>query len=119
MFAAVDVRAESHAVFAEFAQPGQAHDLKSAGIRQNRLIPVHKLMQAAHFLHQIGARPQHQVISIAEQNFRPGSRHRFRHHRLNRAAGADRHKSRRIDNSVFGIKFTQAAFAAFFDYFVF
>ena len=111
IFFAVNVRTELHPFFAQFAQAGQAHDLKTAGIGQNRLRPVHKLVQAAHFFHQIGARTEHQMISVAEQYLRAGCRHRLRHHRLDRGAGADRHEGGGVDNSVFGMKTSAAGFA--------
>ena len=49
MLAAVDVRRERHAVVIELATVLQAKDLKTAGIGQDRSVPLHESMQAAGF----------------------------------------------------------------------
>ena len=108
------MRAEGHTLFRQFAQPRQAHNLKAAGIGQNRLIPVHKFVQAAHFFNQISPRTKHQMVSVAEQNLCACCRDGFRHHGFYRAAGANGHKCRRINSAVFGMEFAEAGFAAAF-----
>ena len=106
--------AESYTFFRQLAQAGKAHDLETAGISQNRLIPIHKPMQAAHFFDQISTGAEHQVISIAQQNLRARCRHGFRKHCLDRTTGTDRHKSRRINRTVFGMQFAKTGFSRFF-----
>lgn len=54
------------------------------------------------------------MIRIAEQYLCAGFGHGFRHHRLDGAASADRHKGRRFDRAVPGMQTTAARFALFF-----
>ncbi len=70
IFAAVDMRLEGDAGLVELPQLRQRHDLKAAGIRQNRVRPVHEFLQATQFGDALRARPQHQVIGIAEDDIR-------------------------------------------------
>ena len=116
---AIDVRAESNAIFAEFAQAGQTHYLKAAGIGQYGLVPIHKLVQTAHFFNQISPRTQHQMVRIAKQNLCAGSGNGFRHHRLNGGTGANRHKCRRIDDTMLGVQFAETGLSRTFQYFKF
>src|SRR5215471_1954575 len=44
---AIDMRTEGHAFVLDLAQLRQRHDLKSAGVGQNRARPVHEPMQTA------------------------------------------------------------------------
>jgi len=50
------MRAESYALFLDFAQPRQRKYLKSTGIRQDRFVPGHKFMKAAHLLDDLVSR---------------------------------------------------------------
>ena len=74
------------------AQLGQRHDLEAAGIRQDRPRPVHEAVQSAEPRDTFGARPQHQVVGVAEHDPGSGRAHRVRGHRLHGAGGADRHE---------------------------
>ena len=65
---AVDMRAEGDALLVELAQLRQRHDLEAAGIGQDRMRPADELVQAAEPRHALGARPQHQVIGVAEDD---------------------------------------------------
>ena len=68
MSAAVQVRLESHAVFADVAQRAQAENLISAAVGQDRPIPSHESMQSAESCDRFVSRPQEKVIGIAKQN---------------------------------------------------
>ena len=65
---AVDMGLKGHAAFVELAQLRERHDLKAAGIGEDRPWPVHELMQAAERGDALGARPQHQMIGVGEHD---------------------------------------------------
>jgi hypothetical protein len=99
---AVDMGLERHAVGIELAQAGQRHDLKPARIGQDRARPIHEPVQPSERRDPLGARPEHQVIGIAEHHGGTGGAHRVRRHRLHRAGGANRHEHRRRHIAVRG-----------------
>jgi len=88
---------EGHALFRQLAQPRQAHHLKPAGIGEDRLVPVHELMQPAQTVDPFGSGAQHQMIGIAQQDIRTGRGDAFGHHRLDRGGSAHRHEGRRAN----------------------
>ena len=53
---AVDMRLEGHAGLVDLPQGCQRHHLEAAGIRQDRIGPVHELVQAAELRHPLRAR---------------------------------------------------------------
>ena len=59
--------------------------------------PAGEFMQAAKPRHALGAGPQHQMIGIAQDDVGADAAHLVHIHRLDRAAGADRHEGRRAD----------------------
>ena len=65
---AVEVALELHALFRDLADLRQAHDLEAAAIGKDRLFPAHERMQPAEFGYAFRARPQHEVIRVAEQD---------------------------------------------------
>jgi hypothetical protein len=69
-FAAVDGRAEAHAFLRDLAQRRQAEYLETAGIRQDRPLPVHEAMQPAVRADHLHPRTQHQVEGVAEDDLR-------------------------------------------------
>ena len=97
---AIHRRAERHALLGDFAQIAQAEHLKTARIGQNRLVPIHKLMQTAVHLHHIHARTQPQVKSIAQNNLCIDFAQHIGCHALDRAISANRHKNRRLHHAV-------------------
>jgi hypothetical protein len=97
---AVDMRAEGDAGLAHLAQLGQRHHLVAAGIREDGARPVHEFVQAAEAFDALGARPQHQVIGVAQQDLGSGGGDRLRLHRLHRRRRADGHEGRRLDGAV-------------------
>ena len=83
---------ERHAILGQLAQIRQGHHLKPARVRQNRLIPVHELVQTAQSVDPLRRGAQHQVIGIAQQNIGTGCGNAFGHHRLDGCCGPNRHK---------------------------
>ncbi len=60
------MRVKAHALLCDPAQSGERKHLKTARIRQDRMRPVHKPMQAAHVAHDLLARTQVEVIGVRE-----------------------------------------------------
>lgn len=63
---AVNVAFEGHAVVINFAGLCEGKNLKAARIREHGLVPLHKLVQAAHVAHQFVAGTQVKVIGVAQ-----------------------------------------------------
>ena len=57
---------ERHALLLDLSESGQGKDLKSAGIRQDRAVPRHEFVQAAHVAHNLVTRTQMQMIGIGK-----------------------------------------------------
>ena len=102
---------EGDAILVEFAQAGERHHLEAAGIGQDRAGPIHHLVQPAQRRHPLGARAQHQMVGVGEDEFRPGRAHRIGHHRLDGAGGADRHEHRRRHVAMRGVQRAETGLA--------
>ena len=63
---AVEVRGECHALFFDFAQARKGKYLKPAAVGQDRAVPVHKLVEAAHLSNHIVAGAQMQVVRVGK-----------------------------------------------------
>ena len=96
---AVDMRLEGDALLVDAPELGQRHDLIAAGIGEDRLVPMHELVQAAELGDALGAGPQHQMIGVGEDDVGAGRRHVLGEHGLDRGAGADRHEGRRAHDA--------------------
>ena len=98
--AAVQMRAEAHALIRHLAQLAQAEDLKAAGVGEQRARPAHKAVQPAHAPDGLVAGPQIEVVSVAEDDLYA---QRFQHvlrNGLDRSGGAHRHEDRRLHRAV-------------------
>jgi hypothetical protein len=62
------VRAERHALLADFAKIGQAENLEPARVCEDGSIPLHEPMQPAHAPNGFDSGPQIKMVGIAEQN---------------------------------------------------
>ena len=99
------MRLKQHPFFGNFIQICQTMHLKSAAIRQNRPLPVHKSVQTTCLSHQIHTRPQIKMVCIAQNNTRIQISQLLLRKRLNRAQCTHRHKNwgfhspmRRVEN---------------------
>jgi len=90
---------KDNASFANLAHLGQAVNLKTAGIGQDRFIPVHEIMQVAMLADNLCAGPQHQVKGIAQYDLGTDVGQFFRCHSFDCAIGADRHEGRCFDGA--------------------
>ena len=68
---AVDMGGEIDPLLLDLPQGGQGEHLKSAGVRQNGAVPVHKLVEAPHLPHDLIAGAQVQVVGVAELDLAP------------------------------------------------
>ena len=55
---------EMHALFLDLPKSCKRKHLKSAGIRQDRFVPVHKLMQSAELFYNLISRSHMKMICI-------------------------------------------------------
>ena len=67
-FASVDMGGEVHALLLDSAQRGQREHLKSAAVGQDRSIPIHELVQAAHLTDNLVARADMQMVGVGQLN---------------------------------------------------
>ena len=70
--------------------------------------PVHERVQAAKRRDALGARPQHQVIGVAEQDVGAGRAHGRGVHALDGRLRADRHEGGRAHRAVRGRNLAEA-----------
>ena len=98
--ASVQMAAEMNALFLDFAQTCEREYLESAGIRQNRLVPAHELVQPASLADQLLTGADMQVVGIGEDNLRTDFVQLARGHALDRCLCADRHENRGLDVAV-------------------
>ena len=71
-------------------------------------MPIHETMQATKPRNAFSARPQHEVIGIAEHHARTRGAYRIRRHGLYRAGGADRHENRRWHFTMGRVQYARA-----------
>lgn len=53
-------------LFFDFTEPRQGKHLKSAGVRKNRLVPGHKLVQTSQFLYDFIPGTHMQMVGIGQ-----------------------------------------------------
>ena len=92
---AVNMRLKGNALFGQFAQLGERHHLKAAGVGEDRMRPIHEFVQAPKRGDALRCWSQHQVIGIAEHNIRASLSNMLWEHRLHRRRRTDRHESGR------------------------
>jgi hypothetical protein len=61
---------------------------------------VHEAVQTAEFIDEVGARSQHEMEGVAEDDLGAETLELLGRHRLDRTVGADRHEGRRLDRAV-------------------
>ncbi len=88
-----------HALFRQLAHRGEAEHLVTAGVGQDRALPVHQPVQAAVRPHDLGPGPQHQVKGVAEDDLRAAGDEFLGRHALDRAVGSYGHERRCLDGA--------------------
>src|SRR5712692_6765840 len=102
MFRAVQMRSEEHALVRDFPQPGQAEDLISTGIGEDRARPGHELVQAAQIADERVPRPEIEMIGVGEKNLRAEIFEGLLRKSLDRPGRADGQEHRRVNRAVRG-----------------
>ena len=92
MTAAIQMGLKRNALFLYLTQIPKAKHLKAARISQNRLIPLHKRMQATMCLNHFQPWPQPQMKGIAQHNMCTNRLDIPWQHAFDRAIGAHRHE---------------------------
>ena len=112
---AVNMGGEIHAFLLDLPQTGQAEHLKSAGIRQDRTVPGHELMQTAALPDQLVRRPQVQMVGVAQLHLTTDILQILSaESALDGTLGAYIHKDRRLDRAMGAGKFAPASLAFLF-----
>ena len=89
------------ALLLDLPQRGQRKHLKSAGIREDRAIPVHKFVQTAKLSDQLVTGTDMEVVGIGKFHLRADRAEIIgRNRALDRRHRADIHENRRLDGSV-------------------
>ena len=105
--------AKPHAALVQSAHRRQAEHLKPTRIGQNRMRPVHELMQPAMRGHHLDARTLHQMKGVAEDDLRPAIGDLLRRQALDRARRADRHERRGVHRSASQMQASEPGLPAF------
>ncbi len=108
--AAVEVRAEVHAVIGDFAQLVERENLKAAGVGEQGVRPTDEFVQAAHAADGLVAGAQVEVIRVAEDNLCAQRFERVLRDGFDRSLRADGHEHRRF-HGLMGKAETSAASA--------
>src|SRR5258705_8225862 len=101
---AIDVRLELDAVFVDRPELRQREYLESAGVREDRSIPVHELVEPAHLAHDFVAGPEMEVVGVSEDHRRAHLDEVVGVERLHRRERADGHEGRGLNGPVGGDK---------------
>jgi hypothetical protein len=86
------MRLELYPFLADLAQFTQAEDLKSAAVRQDRMIPVHEAVQTAQMFYQAMPGPQIQMVGIGQDDLGIDRQKVFGGHGLDGRIGTHRHE---------------------------
>ena len=87
---------ELDALLGELAQLGQTPYLKPAGVSQDRTIPMHEIVQIAVGRDDVGARAQHEVEGVTQDDLRAHVTQFVGGHGFYCAVGPNRHECRRF-----------------------
>ena len=105
---AVEVGTEVDAFVGDRAELREREDLEAAAVREDRLVPVHELMETAGGADDLAARAQVEVVGVAEQDLGAGLGDLLGREALDRGLGAHRHEDRRADLPVRGLQDAEA-----------
>lgn len=100
MARAVNVRLKLNAFVADATKPREAEDLEPAAVREYRPAPRNETMKPAELIDGQVPRPQIEMISIAENDSRPGIFEHSLRERFDRALSADRHEDGCIERAM-------------------
>ena len=97
----IDVGVEVDALFLDLSESGEGKYLKSAGIGEDRTIPVHKPVEAAELLDQLVAGPDMKMVGVGKLHLCPDPTKVIGgHSALDRGDSSYIHEYRRVDRAV-------------------
>ena len=102
------MRAEVDAFVGDRAQLRQREDLEATAVREDRLIPVHELMETARRTDDFAARTKVQMVGVAEQNLRTRLLDLLRGHAFHRRLRTYGHEDRCLDLAMRRLQHAQA-----------
>src|SRR5271167_276749 len=94
------MRFEERPFLAQFAQVTEAEDLEAATVGEDGTIPVHEVVQPTKVANESGARAQHEVVGVGENDGRTSLTHLFRGDAFDASLCSDGHKDGRVDLTV-------------------
>ena len=97
---AVDMALELHARLVQLAKLRQRHDLKATRVSQDRVRPLHEVMQPAKTRYALGTGAQHQVIGVAQHHIGAKRAHLIGVHGLDGRLRAHGHEGGRAHEAV-------------------
>ena len=113
---AIQMGGEGHALFLDLAQAGKREYLKTAAVRQNRLFPSHKLVEAAHFANHFITGAKMQMVGIGKLHLTSDLLQVFgADGALDGSLRSNIHKNGGLHHSVGAGELTAAGIAAGFD----
>ena len=102
--APVEVRLEARALLGDLSVLGEAVDLESAGVREQRPVPGHEPVQPSERANELLPRAEHQVVGVREDDLRAQRLEIVLPHRLDRRLRAHRHEERGLHRAVRGVQ---------------
>ena len=96
----VQVAPKGHSVTPDVAQIGQAEDLVSAAVGEDRSLPPGELVDPPQGLDKLYPRPHAEVVEVRQHDGGTCRLEIDRRESLDRAESSDRHERRRLDDSV-------------------
>ena len=114
---AVEVRGEGDAFLLDLAQSRKGEHLEAAGVRQDRAVPVHELMQSAHLAYHVVTRAEMEMVGVGQLDLTAELLEVQRAHAaLDRRLRADVHENRRLHLAAVGaLEFAAPGLAFVFD----
>ena len=104
--------AEAHAVVGEPAELLVAEHLEAAGVGEDGVVPAHKVVQAPHLGHEVGAGAHGEVVGVGEHDLGAERLERGGREPLDRGLGAHGHEDGGRDVAVRGVQDARARVSA-------
>jgi hypothetical protein len=96
---AVNVRTKNRLSLSDLGHLGQAENLETAAVCQNRLVPANKLVQSTQFSDQFRAWTKCKVVGVAEYDLGARRRDLIKRQAFHSAAGTNGHESWQVNHA--------------------
>ncbi len=101
---AVDVRTKSRLFLGHVDHCGQAEELKTAAVGEDRAVPTHEGMQAAEPLNELFARAQREMVGICQHHLSARDADLVDGQSFDRCDSADGHEGGKLDRAMGCVK---------------